>query len=288
MSLVLESTSRSQTDKVWSESCPVEKMEPDPLVGSQEETQMKQMETTHEIIPPEGGKSRKAGRTGLLSRLKAGALHWGVPSVVLNLILLLLLIIIILTAQLAKKCELCPADPVCPVATCPEGWLGYLGKCYYFSEVEANWTSSQSNCAAFNTSLAVIDSVREMGLCVRVLWGLYADLNCRGIPSGRIQLLSSPFYVTGAALPTQRLRWLLDRPPQGTRPALEMDQRHRIQQLVYNTGKRRMCFYKPRYCQFQLLQERKWKAKQSGCNLTDMGVGLLTGLCKATSASGGT
>ncbi|XP_067417699.1 early activation antigen CD69-like isoform X2 [Emydura macquarii macquarii] len=203
MSLVLESTSRSQTDKVWSESCPVEKMEPDPLVGSQEETQMKQMETTHEIIPPEGGKSRKAGRTGLLSRLKAGALHWGVPSVVLNLILLLLLIIIILTAQLAKKCELCPADPVCPVATCPEGWLGYLGKCYYFSEVEANWTSSQSNCAAFNTSLAVIDSVREMGLCVRVLWGLYADLNCRGIPSGRIQLLSSPFYVTGAALPTQ-------------------------------------------------------------------------------------
>ncbi|XP_067424279.1 early activation antigen CD69-like isoform X2 [Emydura macquarii macquarii] len=141
-------------------------MEPDPLLGSQEETQMKQMETTHEIIPPEGGKSRKAGRT-------------------------------------AKKCELCPADPVCPVATCPEGWLGYLGKCYYFSEVEANWTSSQSNCAAFNTSLAVIDSVREMGLCVRVLWGLYADLNCRGIPSGRIQLLSSPFYVTGAALPTQ-------------------------------------------------------------------------------------
>ncbi|XP_067417701.1 early activation antigen CD69-like isoform X4 [Emydura macquarii macquarii] len=167
MSLVLESTSRSQTDKVWSESCPVEKMEPDPLVGSQEETQMKQMETTHEIIPPEGGKSRKAGRTGLLSRLKAGALHWGVPSVVLNLILLLLLIIIILTAQLAKKCELCPADPVCPVATCPEGWLGYLGKCYYFSEVEANWTSSQSNCAAFNTSLAVIDSVREMDFVMR-------------------------------------------------------------------------------------------------------------------------
>ncbi|XP_067424278.1 uncharacterized protein [Emydura macquarii macquarii] len=200
-------------------------MEPDPLLGSQEETQMKQMETTHEIIPPEGGKSRKAGRT-------------------------------------AKKCELCPADPVCPVATCPEGWLGYLGKCYYFSEVEANWTSSQSNCAAFNTSLAVIDSVREMGLCVRVLWGLYADLNCRGIPSGRIQLLSSPFYVTGAALPTQRLRWLLDRPPQGTRPALEMDQRHRIQQLVYNTGKRRMCFYKPRYCQFQLLQERMLDLQQ--------------------------
>ncbi|XP_067424280.1 early activation antigen CD69-like isoform X3 [Emydura macquarii macquarii] len=105
-------------------------MEPDPLLGSQEETQMKQMETTHEIIPPEGGKSRKAGRT-------------------------------------AKKCELCPADPVCPVATCPEGWLGYLGKCYYFSEVEANWTSSQSNCAAFNTSLAVIDSVREMDFVMR-------------------------------------------------------------------------------------------------------------------------
>ncbi|XP_067399342.1 C-type lectin domain family 2 member D-like [Emydura macquarii macquarii] len=167
MSLVLESTSCSQTDEVWSESSPAEKTEPDPLLGSQE-TQVKQMETTHVIIPPEGVKISRADGADLLSRLKAWARRWAVPNVVLNLLLFLLtIILIILLALPAKKCEPCPANPVYPVAACPEGWVGYLGKCYYFSEVEADWASSQSNCSAYNASLVGIDSVREMDFVMR-------------------------------------------------------------------------------------------------------------------------
>uniref|UniRef100_A0A8C0J1X1 C-type lectin domain-containing protein n=1 Tax=Chelonoidis abingdonii TaxID=106734 RepID=A0A8C0J1X1_CHEAB len=41
---------------------------------------------------------------------------------------------------------------------CPDGWIGYQGKCYYFSETEGNWTYSQSQCSALNASLAGIDS----------------------------------------------------------------------------------------------------------------------------------
>uniref|UniRef100_A0A8C3RHB9 C-type lectin domain-containing protein n=1 Tax=Cyanoderma ruficeps TaxID=181631 RepID=A0A8C3RHB9_9PASS len=35
-----------------------------------------------------------------------------------------------------------------PYFQCPFDWIWYRGKCYYFSEVEGNWTSSQDNCSA--------------------------------------------------------------------------------------------------------------------------------------------
>uniref|UniRef100_A0A674IMM4 C-type lectin domain-containing protein n=1 Tax=Terrapene triunguis TaxID=2587831 RepID=A0A674IMM4_9SAUR len=46
-------------------------------------------------------------------------------------------------------------DPPCSpaVSRCPDGWVGYLGKCYYFSEAEGNWDFSQSNCSSFGASL---------------------------------------------------------------------------------------------------------------------------------------
>uniref|UniRef100_A0A8C4W3Q2 C-type lectin domain-containing protein n=1 Tax=Gopherus evgoodei TaxID=1825980 RepID=A0A8C4W3Q2_9SAUR len=48
------------------------------------------------------------------------------------------------------------------VAACPDSWIGYLGKCYYFSEAEGNWTYSQSHCSGLNASLAGIDTQQEM------------------------------------------------------------------------------------------------------------------------------
>ncbi|XP_030399763.1 early activation antigen CD69-like isoform X2 [Gopherus evgoodei] len=49
-----------------------------------------------------------------------------------------------------------------PGPWCLDGWVGYQGKCYYFSEAKENWTYSQSNCSAHGASLAVIDSEQEM------------------------------------------------------------------------------------------------------------------------------
>ncbi|XP_074932668.1 C-type lectin domain family 2 member B-like [Phalacrocorax aristotelis] len=45
---------------------------------------------------------------------------------------------------------------------CPDAWLGFQGKCYYFSDVESNWTSSEESCKALGASLAVISNLEEM------------------------------------------------------------------------------------------------------------------------------
>ncbi|XP_050776869.1 C-type lectin domain family 2 member D-like [Gopherus flavomarginatus] len=50
---------------------------------------------------------------------------------------------------------------------CPDGWVGYQGKCYYFSEAEGNWNNSQSHCSALGASLAGIDSEQEMAFLLR-------------------------------------------------------------------------------------------------------------------------
>uniref|UniRef100_A0A8C3XRV8 C-type lectin domain-containing protein n=1 Tax=Chelydra serpentina TaxID=8475 RepID=A0A8C3XRV8_CHESE len=52
-----------------------------------------------------------------------------------------------------------PGSPAVP--WCPDGWVGYLGKCYYFSEAEGNWSYSQSYCSSFGASLATIDTLQE-------------------------------------------------------------------------------------------------------------------------------
>ncbi|XP_029770017.1 C-type lectin domain family 2 member D-like [Terrapene carolina triunguis] len=184
MSPVLESAILSETEKMLNGSYPTEKMKPDPLLASQE-TQMKPNGTTHVPIPPQGGKSSKICPTGLLSGLKPRARRWAVPSVVLNLILsiTIIILIIVLMALSAKISEPYPAGPAFPVTACPDGWIRYLGKCYYFSQAEANWTNSQSHCSALGASLAVIDTQQEMNFVMRYkdppnYWiGLQRELN---------------------------------------------------------------------------------------------------------------
>ncbi|XP_065419265.1 C-type lectin domain family 2 member D-like isoform X3 [Chrysemys picta bellii] len=58
-----------------------------------------------------------------------------------------------------------PGPPAGPC--CPEDWIGYRGKCYYFSETDGNWTYSQSQCSALNASLAAIDSEQEKDFLLR-------------------------------------------------------------------------------------------------------------------------
>ncbi|XP_043384432.1 C-type lectin domain family 2 member D-like [Chelonia mydas] len=51
--------------------------------------------------------------------------------------------------------------------TCPDRWIGYRGKCYYFSEAERNWTYSLTYCSALSASLAEINSEQEMAFLLR-------------------------------------------------------------------------------------------------------------------------
>ncbi|XP_067319449.1 C-type lectin domain family 2 member B-like isoform X2 [Anolis sagrei] len=55
-----------------------------------------------------------------------------------------------------------PSHTTTVVLACPSKWVGYEGKCYYFSESEGTWDSSQSNCSASGASLAAIEDQKEM------------------------------------------------------------------------------------------------------------------------------
>ncbi|XP_050775528.1 C-type lectin domain family 2 member D-like [Gopherus flavomarginatus] len=74
-----------------------------------------------------------------------------------------LIAVIIALGVLASK--LSSAD-LCPPA-CTDGWIGYRGKCYYFSETEGSWTYVQRLCSSFGASLAGIDSEQELMFLLR-------------------------------------------------------------------------------------------------------------------------
>ncbi|XP_030042844.1 C-type lectin domain family 2 member B-like [Microcaecilia unicolor] len=45
---------------------------------------------------------------------------------------------------------------------CPEGWVWYAEKCYYFSDIQGYWNSSQEYCSRYNGTLAILKSKQEM------------------------------------------------------------------------------------------------------------------------------
>ncbi|KFV16499.1 C-type lectin domain family 2 member E, partial [Tauraco erythrolophus] len=54
-----------------------------------------------------------------------------------------------------------------PSSQCPFDWIGHRGKCYYFSEAERSWRSSQDNCSALGASLATLDGVEDLSFVMR-------------------------------------------------------------------------------------------------------------------------
>nr|XP_060615303.1 C-type lectin domain family 2 member D-like [Anolis sagrei ordinatus] len=59
----------------------------------------------------------------------------------------------------------------CPAAvifSCPSKWVGYEGKCYYFSDSEDTWNSSQKNCSASGAFLVILEDQTEMEFIMQV------------------------------------------------------------------------------------------------------------------------
>ncbi|XP_039374409.1 C-type lectin domain family 2 member D-like [Mauremys reevesii] len=82
-------------------------------------------------------------------------------------------LIITVIALAARKPPPCPRSPPHVTAACPDRWVGYQGKCFYFSETEGNWNNSQSHCSALNASLASIDSLPELDFTLHYKGVLY-------------------------------------------------------------------------------------------------------------------
>ncbi|XP_031467423.1 C-type lectin domain family 2 member B-like, partial [Phasianus colchicus] len=45
---------------------------------------------------------------------------------------------------------------------CPNAWLSFQGKCYYFSDNESDWNSSREHCQRLGAALAAVDTEEEV------------------------------------------------------------------------------------------------------------------------------
>uniref|UniRef100_A0A2K5QYC8 C-type lectin domain family 2 member D n=1 Tax=Cebus imitator TaxID=2715852 RepID=A0A2K5QYC8_CEBIM len=57
--------------------------------------------------------------------------------------------------------------PVCLQAACPESWIGFQRKCFYFSDDTKNWTSSQRFCDSQDANLALVENFQELNFLLR-------------------------------------------------------------------------------------------------------------------------
>ncbi|XP_074873454.1 C-type lectin domain family 2 member D-like [Carettochelys insculpta] len=102
-------------------------------------------------------------------------------------IVIIAALIITIIALAATKTPPCPRCLPETNSACPDGWVGFQGKCNYFSETERNWTDSQSYCSALNATLAAIDSLLELKFTMRYGGGLYRWIGlCREQGQGQL------------------------------------------------------------------------------------------------------
>nr|XP_042698577.1 C-type lectin domain family 2 member B-like [Chrysemys picta bellii] len=155
---------------------------------------------------PESGAEPGNGRSCRLRKRTA-------CTVAVSVVLVILIVAVVVLAVLVLK-----AQPQFMV-WCPDSWIGYRGKCYYFSEAEENWNNSRSNCSVLGASLAVIDSEQDL---VRrktdPFWGFpirgggnCAYLNDNGVSASRCiterhWVCNKPDAYTSQKNTTQRIR----------------------------------------------------------------------------------
>ncbi|XP_032339378.1 C-type lectin domain family 2 member L isoform X4 [Camelus ferus] len=104
----------------------------------------------------EGSTSWKAALEDTTTRLLLGAIA-----------VLLFAILVVMSILASKGCIKCEAP-------CPEDWLLYGRKCYFFSEEPRDWNTGRQYCHTHEAALAVIQSQKELiphcgpgGVCLR-------------------------------------------------------------------------------------------------------------------------
>ncbi|TFJ97353.1 C-type lectin domain family 2 member D [Platysternon megacephalum] len=99
-------------------------------------------------------------------------------AAVICLMSIMIILIVILIVALAVVTSRVP-EPLLSEPCCPDGWVGYQGKCYYFSEAEGNWESSQHNCSSHGASLAGIDTLQDLAFLMRYKGSAYHWIGLR-------------------------------------------------------------------------------------------------------------
>ncbi|XP_016077215.1 PREDICTED: C-type lectin domain family 2 member A-like [Miniopterus natalensis] len=84
------------------------------------------------------------------------------PKIITIITFFLVILTITLTTTLAGKHK-SPTEH----KSCLDGWIGYLGKCFYFSENTTTWAASQDFCASYEATLAVVSTVKQLDFLKR-------------------------------------------------------------------------------------------------------------------------
>nr|XP_031299994.1 uncharacterized protein LOC105098233 isoform X2 [Camelus dromedarius] len=84
-------------------------------------------------------------------------------SKIIAIIIFLVILIITLATVLAVEKHKSSMEHV----SCLDGWIGYLGKYFYFSENTTTWAASQNFCAAHAANLAVFNTTEELNFLKR-------------------------------------------------------------------------------------------------------------------------
>ncbi|XP_038175178.1 C-type lectin domain family 2 member E-like [Arvicola amphibius] len=83
-------------------------------------------------------------------------------------IMILTVAVIVLSIALSvNKENIAISRPGPYYSTCPNDWIGFRNKCFYFSEDVRNWTFSQTYCTALEAHLALFDSLEELNFLKR-------------------------------------------------------------------------------------------------------------------------
>ncbi|XP_057632643.1 C-type lectin domain family 2 member H-like [Chionomys nivalis] len=99
---------------------------------------------------------------------------------VVIMVLTVAVIVLSVTLSVRKENQVVLTPGSC-YANCPNGWIGFGNKCFYFSEDRRNRTLSQAYCEAQASQLARFDSLEELNFMKRyasypIRWiGLYRE-----------------------------------------------------------------------------------------------------------------
>ncbi|XP_036093510.1 C-type lectin domain family 2 member D-like isoform X2 [Rousettus aegyptiacus] len=85
-----------------------------------------------------------------------------ISKIIIIIIFFLVILIISLATILAGKQKSSTEH-----TSCLDDWIGYLGKCFYFSENTTTWTASQNFCVSHEATLAVFHTTKELNFLKR-------------------------------------------------------------------------------------------------------------------------
>ncbi|XP_039730217.1 C-type lectin domain family 2 member A-like isoform X1 [Pteropus medius] len=86
-----------------------------------------------------------------------------ISKIIIIIIFFLVILIITLATILAVGKQKSSAEHT----PCLDDWIGYLGKCFYFSENTTTWTASQNFCVSHAATLAVFNTTKELNFLKR-------------------------------------------------------------------------------------------------------------------------